>query len=214
MSTILPAILENTPEGFEDKAFLITRLPEVTKIHVDFADGKFVPSTALPIEDFEILNPAFHWEAHLMVKDPMDFLDYKIAGFKTVVVHYEAFSDKGKIAGVLEKIKSQGMNAGLAINPDTESSVLEAFIGLADQFTIMSVKPGFQGAPFEEDSIAKIEKLRKQLPNAIIEVDGSVNETTIQKLNAAGADLFVAGSAIVKSQNPQASFQHLQSLVI
>src|SRR3989344_4741382 len=97
MAIILPAILEATKHAFEDKCFAITRIPGVEKIHVDFADGKFVSNKMLDIAEVEALSPGFEWEAHLMIENPEHILDYQIAGFKKIIVHYEAFSSQDKM---------------------------------------------------------------------------------------------------------------------
>lgn len=210
MSIIVPAILEGTNESLNQKVQLITRLPEVTRIHVDFADGDFVPSVTLPIEDFDVLNPAFFWEAHLMIREPQDFLDYKIAGFGSVVVHFEAFANLESLQKALASIKQQGMQAGVAINPETNIEELAAVADAVDQVTVMSVKPGFQGSPFEKNALEKVEKLKALYPNVIIEIDGSVNEKTISEVLQAGPELLVAGSAVVKAVNPEDALKKLQ----
>lgn len=210
MAIIVPAILEKDIQGFEDKSYVLTRLPEVSRIHVDFSDGKFVPNTTVAVDQIEPLNPAFEWEAHLMIEEPSDFLDYEIAGFKAVIVHFEAFPDKEKLKAALTEIKKLGMQAGLAINPETETKALEPYVELIDQITVMSVKPGFQGSPFEESALQKIAQLKASFSNVIIEIDGSVNENTIAKVVGVQPDLLVAGSAIVHAQNPHDAYLHLQ----
>lgn len=213
MAIIVPAILEKDINGFNDKSYIITRLPEVTRIHVDFADGKFVPSSTLPIDSLDSLSPAYTWEAHLMLDAPEDFLDYQIAGFKTIIIHFEAYKEKEKIIQALEAIKKEGMQRGLAINPDTEVSVLEPFKEYVDQITVMSVKPGFQGSPFEESALEKVTQLKALFPNVIIEVDGSVNGSTLPRVASVGPDLLVAGSAIVHAADPQSAYQKLQQML-
>lgn len=211
MALIVPAILEETENGFAEKAKLIERLPEVKRIHVDFADGQFVSSKTLLIEEFDVLNPAFEWEAHLMVKEPIDFLDYKIAGFNTVTLHYEAFENIESLKTALQKIGEQKMKRGVAINPQTPVESLEAVIEFVDQITVMSVVPGFQGSPFEPNALEKIKELKAKYSQCIIEIDGSVNEQTLSEVIKSGPDLMVVGSAIVKAANPENSYQKLRS---
>src|SRR6266568_3351575 len=91
MAMIVPAILEQTKEGFLQKLSLVIKLPGVERVQVDFGDGVFIGNKLLSAADMDALNPAFQWEAHLMVKEPKDFLDYQICGFKTIIIHYEAF---------------------------------------------------------------------------------------------------------------------------
>jgi ribulose-phosphate 3-epimerase len=155
----------------------------------------------------DTLNPAFEWEAHLMVKNPNDFLDYQICGFKTLIVHYEAFNSVDELKSCLSNIKAMGFKAAVAINPSTSVSVLKEV--LADQYVIMSVVPGKQGQSFLPQTIEKIKELRKHYPHAIIEVDGGVNETNIKSIKQAGADLICVGSALVKAENLNLAYEKL-----
>ena len=196
MPIIVPAILEQTKQAFEQKAALVIKIPGVRRIQVDFGDGKFVEHKLLEPDVMDTLNPAFHWEAHLMVKEPQDFLDYQICGFKTLIMHYEAFSSAQELKRTLNEIKAMGFKTGVAINPDTPVEALKEIS--ADQYLIMSVAPGKQGQPFLEASAGKIRKLRELLPGAIIEVDGGLNETNIKSVKEAGADLICVGSSLVK----------------
>jgi ribulose-phosphate 3-epimerase len=210
MPQLVPAILEKTIEDFLDKVSRVIKLPNLKRIQVDFGDGIFIPDKILPVEEMDTLNPVFHWEAHLMVKEPQDFLDYQICGFKTIIVHYEAYQQAQDLKEALAKIKGLGMKAGIAINLDTPTSVLKELEGKADQFLIMSVVPGKQGQEFISSSIDKIKELRQIIPRAIIEVDGGVNVSNLKSLVLAGADLICVGSALTKALNMQEVFEQLQ----
>jgi len=210
MAIIVPAILENTKEEFLDKVSRVVKLPGLERVQVDFGDGIFIPNKILPVAEMDTLNPAFHWEAHLMLKEPKEFLDYQICGFKTLLVHYEAFESLDNLQTALESIRSLGMKCGVVINPTTKVEVLKEFVGLADQFLIMSVNPGFQGQAFLEETFSRVKELRMLLPNAIIEVDGGVSLSNIRELSHAGADLLVVGSALLKAPNILEAYQQLQ----
>lgn len=210
MSTILPAILEKTRQSFQDKAFAITRIPGVEKIHVDFADGQFVPNAMLDIEEFEPLNPAFEWEAHLMVREPQSFLDYQIVGFKKIILHYEAFANHNDLEQAIKKIVGKGLVPAVAVNPSTPVGELVKCAHLAAQFTLMSVVPGFQGAPFVSETTERLKELRKLLPNAILEVDGSVKLHNASGLAQAGADLLVVGSGLWENGDASEQFSKLR----
>src|ERR1051326_5987801 len=171
MAQLVPSILETTKEGFLATYAKETKLPGVERIQVDFGDGIFVPNKMLAISEMDVLNPAFHWEAHLMIKEPKDFLDYQICGFKTLVIHFEAFTSSVDIVKAMHDIKEQGMEAALCVNPDTEIKVLKNFADYTTHFQIMSVYPGYQGTPFVEKTYDRIAELRTLVPNAIIEVD-------------------------------------------
>ncbi len=211
MSIIIPAILESTKEGFEQKLSLISRIPGVERVQVDFGDGEFITTQLLSAADMDVLNPAIIWEAHLMVRNPKDFLDYQLSGFSTIVVHYEAFENLQSLNFTLDEIKKMGFKTGVAINPTTPINILKDVE--ADQYLIMSVVPGKQGQSFITATIARIKELRKLIPNAIIEIDGGVNLSVVKEVSQAGADLIVAGSAIVNEGNPAENYEKLKQLV-
>jgi ribulose-phosphate 3-epimerase len=208
MAIIIPAILEKTKEAFNERLNLVCKIPGLSKIQVDFGDGEFIENKLLEAGEMDTLNPAFEWEAHLMVKAPNDFLDYQICGFKTLIVHYEAFSSAKELKESLASIKSMGFKTGVAINPDTEVNVLKDIT--ADQYLVMSVVPGKQGQAFIESTPDKIAQLRALMPHAIIEVDGGVGESNIKSLKDAGADLICVGSALVKADNLNVAYEKLQ----
>jgi ribulose-phosphate 3-epimerase len=213
MAQLVPSILETTKEGFLNIYRQETKLPGVERIQVDFGDGIFVPNKILPVEEMDVLNPAFHWEAHLMIKEPRDFLDYKICGFKTVIIHYEAFKNQEEILSAIKEIKSQGMEPALCVNPDTEISALGRFADVVRHFQIMGVYPGYQGTPFVEKTYGRVAELRSLMPNAIIEVDGGVSSGNIKQLISAGADLLILGSAITKVPNMAEAWEKLNAEV-
>ena len=211
MAIIVPAILETTKEAFLQKLSLVTKIPGVDRVQVDFGDGIFIPTKLLGPAEIDGLNPAIVWEAHLMVQEPEDFLDYQICGFKVVVVHYEAFPSAASLKAALDKIKSMGFKSGVAINPSTKINVLTDIF--ADQYLIMSVVPGKQGQGFIEKTTERIKELRNLLPNAIIEVDGGINMGNIKAVAEAGANLIVAGSAIVGNGSPADNYEKLKQIL-
>lgn len=211
MSSIVPAILEQTIEEFDNKNFIIERISGVERIHIDFTDGKFVSSTSLPAGSLDVLNPAFHYEAHVMASQPTDFIDYQMAGFKTVVVHYEAFTSEEQVDLAATEISKLGMTPAIAINPETPVSVLRYFGDTINHFLVMSVNPGVQGNPFLPESADRVSELRELLPHVTIEVDGGINSSNAHSLITAGADLLVVGSAIVKANDPAASFAEIEN---
>ncbi len=212
MAIIVPAILEKTKAGFNQRLALVTKIPGIERIQVDFGDGQFIENKLLDASEMDTLNPAFYFEAHLMCKEPKDFLDYQICGFKTIIVHFEAFLSVENLKQTLGEIKKLGLKTAVAINPATSVQVLQSIV--ADQYLIMSVVPGKQGQAFLPTTIEKIKELRQMLPHAIIEVDGGVNETNIKSLKEAGADLICVGSALVKAQNVSLAYAHLEDELI
>lgn len=211
MAEIVPAILEENKENFLHVSQQVTKLPGITRIQVDFADGIFVPHHTMEVADISALNPAFLWEAHLMVKKPVDFLDYHISGFGVIVVHYEAFENINDLKLALGEIRSLNLKCGVALNPETDVLVCKELEKFSDQFTLLSVHPGFQKGEFLPEVVDRIKRLRRMLPNAILEVDGGLNVEKISGVVGAGADLLVVGSAIVKAPNMQEAYEKLQA---
>lgn len=199
MAIIVPAILEETRSGLEDKIFQVTRIPGVERIQVDFGDGEFVSHKTLAVADMESLNPAFHWEAHLMVREPSNFLDYQIAGFHTIILHYEAFHKEELIDEAAAAIKQLGMKVAVAVNPETPISVLRYFGDTIEHFTLLSVHPGLQGQEFLPQTTQRINELKTILPNAIIEVDGGIKPELVVEIAEAGATFLAVGSALFDS---------------
>ncbi|MCX6797025.1 MAG: hypothetical protein NTX98_00910 [Candidatus Doudnabacteria bacterium] len=210
MSTIIPAILETTKADFSEKLNLVTKLPSVERIQVDFGDGEFVPNRMLSVSDIDLLNPAFTWEAHLMVKEPKDFFDYQICGFKIVLIHTEAYSGETEVFDAIAKIRALKLEPGLCLNPQTPVEFLKKFEGKVSQFLLLGVNPGLQGQVFMPETLERIKILRKLIPDAKIEVDGGINETNIKSIANAGADLLVVGSALVKAPNILEAYENLQ----
>ncbi len=211
MPKILPAILETTKQGFTDQLFRVSKIPGVDRVQVDFADGKFAPNTLLPVTDMDVLTPTIHFEAHLMVESPKDFLDYQICGFKTIIVHYEAYKSESDLQAAIDLIKQQGLELGICLKVETPVEVLSNFTEKVKHFSLLSVHPGYQGTEFLPQTYDRVKTLRKLAPNAIIEVDGGLNETNIKQTAEAGADYLVVGSALIKSQNINESYEWLNS---
>jgi ribulose-phosphate 3-epimerase len=109
----------------------------------------------------------------------------------------------------LAKIASVKLVPGICINPSTPVKAIENLDGLCNHFLVMGVVPGKQGQAFLPEVLEKVRQLRQMYPRGIIEVDGGVNETNIKSIKDAGADLIVAGSAIVKAENPSQAFERL-----
>lgn len=172
-------------------------------IHLDVMDGKFVPNISFGapvISSVRKITSAI-FDVHLMIEEPIRYLnDFVKAGADIITVHYEACTDA---ANTLQEIHKAGLKAGLAISPDTPVSVLKPFLKEVDMILIMSVHPGFGGQSFIEESLNKIEDTRSMLQecgrdDVWIEVDGGIGTANITKVKDAGANVFVAGSAVFK----------------
>jgi ribulose-phosphate 3-epimerase len=169
-------------------------------IHVDVMDGHFVPNITigpLVVKAVRAVT-SLPVDVHLMITNPDRYLqDFIDAGADWVTVHVEACVHLHR---TLTYIRSQGKKAGAVLNPATSLSTLDYVLEEVDLVMLMSVNPGFGGQSFIESTLAKTARLRQMLdavnPSAGIEIDGGVSPATIGRIASAGANIFVAGSAI------------------
>ncbi|WP_343209992.1 ribulose-phosphate 3-epimerase [Anaerolentibacter hominis] len=171
-------------------------------LHLDMMDGQFVPniSFGMPIIKAIRGGSSLVFDVHMMVENPDALLEaVKEAGADLITVHAEACRHLHRTIGV---IKSMGLKAGVALNPATPLDVLDYVLEDLDLVLIMTVNPGFGGQKLIPACYGKIQALKKRIQeknlNIEIEVDGGVDKTTIRKLQEAGADVFVAGTAVFK----------------
>lgn len=172
-------------------------------IHLDVMDGAFVPNISFgaPVISSvrKVTNAIF--DVHLMIEEPSRYLeDFYKAGADIITVHYEACSD---VEATLLKIREMGVKVGLSISPDTPTEVVKPYLTQVDMILIMSVYPGFGGQKFIEASLDKIKDVKTmadelELHDLWIEVDGGIGEDNIATVMEAGANVFVAGSAVFK----------------
>ena len=169
-------------------------------IHVDIMDGHFVPNMSMGRKALEACKKVSHLplDVHLMVEFPERFIGwYAQSGADHLTVHIEATPN---IHRVLQHIHELGCKAGIAINPGTPASTLDAVINIVDLILVMTVNPGFGAQMFLPETLQKIKEIRRQLdqknPKALIQVDGGISTSTIRDVAEAGAQVFVAGNAI------------------
>lgn len=175
-------------------------------IHYDVMDGVFVPNLtfgAKILKDLKKISSQV-FDVHLMIVNPHSLIkDFIDAGADIITFHYEAYDNKEEILSTLKMIKSKKVKCGLSVKPGTDIKVLEEYLPLLDNVLVMSVEPGFGGQKFMKNSIDKIKWLSEQKENHdfTITVDGGINDETIHLIDAAGADIAVAGSYIFNSHS-------------
>lgn len=184
--------------------------------HLDVMDGVFVPniSFGFPVMEAMARHARKPLDVHLMIVQPEKFVkEVKALGAHVMNVHYEACTHLHR---VVQQIKSEGMMAGVTLNPHTPVSVLEDIVADLDLVMLMSVNPGFGGQKFIEHAVEKTARLRELIDRtgskALIEIDGGVNRETGARLVKAGADVLVAGSAIFRAADPVAEVKALREL--
>ncbi len=172
-------------------------------VHVDVMDGHFVPNLTIGAQVVNALRntTALPLDVHLMITNPEKYLDNFIkAGSDIITFHYEAAKDNS--IELIEKIKSNGIKAGISIKPNTPAEEIKHLLDKLDLVLIMTVEPGFGGQAFMPEAAKKIEYIRKNSPESlIIEVDGGINQETGKICKEYGANALVAGNYIYKSND-------------
>ena len=182
-------------------------------LHVDVMDNHFVPNLTLglPVVEALLRRVSTPVDCHLMIQDPDRWAPaYAEAGAGSVTFHLEAAHAPVRLA---REIRSQGARAGVGLKPATPVDSLVDLVDEIDMILIMSVEPGFGGQSFLELAVPKIRRARKLIGGADIwlQVDGGVSEATIERCAEAGADVFVAGSAVFGSGDPAAACSALRA---
>ena len=177
----------------------------VDYIHVDVMDGHFVPNITIGPLVVKALRPItkLPLDVHLMIENPDFYLkDFSKAGADIITVHQEATPHLHR---TIQQIHDLGIKAGVSINPSTSVRTLDEIICDVDLILVMSVNPGFGGQSYIHSCTNKIRKVREMLDDrgvsADLEVDGGVNVDTVNEVISAGANAFVAGSAIFNDKN-------------
>ncbi len=171
-------------------------------IHIDVMDGAFVPNITFGPPVIKAVRKCTGkvFDVHLMIEEPVRYIkEFADAGADLITVHYEACRHLDR---TLQAIRENGAKAGVVLNPATPVSVLEDVLGGLDMVLLMSVNPGFGGQKYIPYVTEKVTKLRRMIEerglNTDIEVDGGVTPENVEMLMDAGANIFVAGSAVFK----------------
>lgn len=188
----------------------LKKCAEAQLIHLDVMDGCFVPNISIGAPVIKSLRRVcdIPFDVHLMINEPLKYIeDFADAGADLISFHIESESDATE---TIDKIISCGCKAALAVKPKTPASAVIPFIDKLSMVLVMTVEPGFGGQSFMADMMPKIKEIRAARPDIDIEVDGGINSETIKTAAAAGANVFVAGSAVFKSENPQQTINMLK----
>lgn len=210
---INPSILN---ARFDDLANEIAKVSQsADQLHLDIMDNIFVPNFTF---DFQRAKEIIEFsdlpvDAHLMIADPdISAPKYAQAGCVSVTFHLEAAKNIGQ---TISDVKSNGAKVGVAVKPGTSFSLVEPFIEQIDLLLVMTVEPGFGGQSFMHDQMDKVKTARSRIElmkgtKPLIQVDGGISLETIGEAASAGANCFVAGSAVYKSADPENMVQMLR----
>jgi ribulose-phosphate 3-epimerase len=187
-------------------------------LHVDVMDAHFVPNLTIGLPVVEALgrHARLPMDCHLMIDDPDLWApQYAEAGARNVTIHAEAARAPVR---ALRRIRAAGARAGLAFNPATPVEPYADLLPETDMLLLMTIEPGFGGQDFMDMVLPKIHRARqliaRQGGDIWLQVDGGVSEETIERCAEAGADMFVAGTAVYGAQDPAAAVKALRDLAI
>ena len=199
---ITPSVLNADRENLQSEISKIAAVSDL--IHLDIMDDIFVPNFTWDFNAAEeiIKGSPTPVDAHLMISDVDRIaLDYAAIGTASVTIHAEASQSP---RATLQAIRKAGSRSGLALKPQTDIALYEDLLESVDMFLIMTVEPGFGGQSFMTDMLDKVQRTRKIIGDRPIwlQVDGGISLDTIAAARQAGADTFVAGSAVFNSPDP------------
>jgi ribulose-phosphate 3-epimerase len=206
MIEIIPSILVKTEEELSEK--IITIEPFVERVHIDIADGIFVPNmTIAGPEEIEMIDTKLKFSAHLMVSKPENHI---VRWLETpadrFVFHIEATQ---KPQEVIDAVKEADKMIGVALNPETSHEKIASIIDQIDFVHFMTVEPGFYGSDFIESVIGKIADFHYLYPDVVISADGGINPENAKKLVDAGVSKLVVGSYIWGSKNIEGAIKKI-----
>ncbi|MCL2652340.1 MAG: ribulose-phosphate 3-epimerase [Propionibacteriaceae bacterium] len=203
MIRITPSILNADFTRLRDE---IARIPSADAIHLDVMDNHFVPNLTFGLSVVQALSGATSapLDVHLMIEDPDRWAPaYAEAGAQSVTFHIEAARAPVRLA---QELRARGARVGVALNPATSAEMVAGILGEVDVVLVMSVEPGFGAQPFLDLVLPKVAALRRMIAAGSREVwlqmDGGVSLETIGRCVEAGADTFVAGSAVFRADDP------------
>ena len=210
---ITPSILN---ADFADMGREVRRIESADGVHIDVMDNHFVPNLTMGVPMVEALRKVtdLPFDAHLMIEDPDVWAPgYVDAGAQTVTFHLEAAKAPIRLA---REIRSRGGRAAVALKPATPVEQIADFLYEFDQVLLMTVEPGFGGQSFLDCVLPKIRRTRELIDRTgkdiWLQVDGGVSPRTIARAAQAGADTFVAGSAVYRAEAPDEAVQRLRDL--
>lgn len=213
-TSILSVKEENSVKTFYD-----LESSKTDYFHIDVMDGKFVKNdtSKIMLEYIENIRQISNLpiDVHLMVEDVEKYInEYIIFNPSFITIHYEAIKDKNDIYKIINKIKENGIKCGLAIKPDTKIEEVYEYLPYIHLLLIMTVNPGEGGQKLIPETIEKI-KMAKQILtekniDIYIEADGGINTETVGKIQEAGVDIAVVGSAILNSENYAETIKRLK----
>ena len=216
MNRISPSVL-SADYGHLAEALELLTASGADMVHIDVMDGHFVPNITIgaPVVRCLRKSTALPFDVHLMIDEPLRYIaDFAQAGADRITFHTEAESGVGE---TIDAILAAGKEAGLAVKPGTDITEVYPYLDRLSMVLVLTVEPGFGEQSFRADMLPKIRALREEcvrrgLPELDIQVDGGISAQTIGDVAAAGANVFVSGSALFSSKDMAAEIRRFKTL--
>jgi ribulose-phosphate 3-epimerase len=200
---IVPTILT---DKLDDLLKMVRQAERFTNyIQIDVMDGHFVPSKSFSLEALGELKADLSCELHLMVKEPLHYVDsLNWECLKRIIFHFEATTEQERIISAIQR---KGLEAGMAVNPDTTFKEFEPLMTKVDSILFLSVDPGHYGSPFRPEVLEKIKEVRRAYPDKTLGIDGGVSLDNLKDIMDSQVNYASVGSRIFLHENPSESYK-------
>lgn len=206
---LIPAILSKTPEDFAEKARLAESFTDYAQI--DFMDGRFVPAKSVSVDAVRLARPGFQMEAHLMVENPLSYLDdLRGAGFRRLYFHIEA---PIRANSFIERARALGLEVGIALRPETEVSAINKLVDEVEAVLFLTVQPGNYGDEFIPAVLGKMKAFKRSHAGKSFGVNGGVRLENLGAIVEAKPDFVTVGSAIFNAPDPAAAYREFNQRI-
>jgi len=209
MTKIVPAVLVDNKEDYLKRISVIRQL--TNRFQLDVIDGQYVDNRTIQLED--ISRPTdLNMDVHLMVNDPKPYVEQAIVlHANNIIIQLECCED---ISSYLERIKKSGLNAGVAINPDTKLNALKPYKDILDHVLIMGYPAGFAGQKLNPMVFERLPEIRDMFPAAEVGLDGGLSPSNAKKVLQAGFDVVNINTLIFGSDDPLSAYSELLGYII
>lgn len=207
MKSIIPSIIAKSQKEFDE---CFEKVKSGSNIHLDIMDGKFVRQQSLNFP-FKLPREKRDYQAHLMVKNPLAWIDKNAHKVDTIIFHIESYHKFSKIQDTIKLIKEKHKKVGIALNPLTSVKSIQHLVKNINLVLLMTVHPGRYGSRFIVSALKKANKIKSFNPKIKIQIDGGINDKTLERAKRY-ADSFVSGSYIQNAESPKNAIKELSSI--
>ncbi len=208
MKSIIPSIIAKSQKELDER---FEKVKSASMIHLDIMDGKFVRQQSLNFP-FKLPREKRDYQAHLMVKHPLAWIDKNAHKVDTIIFHIESYNKFAKIEETIDLIKKHHKKVGIALNPLTPVKSIQHLAKKINLVLLMTVRPGKYGSRFIPSALKKANKIKSFNPKIKIQIDGGINDKTIVRARKY-ADAFVSGSYVKNAESSKEAIKELSGIV-